>query len=44
MFDEMLYNILLYDSLYCLLKSFPNYHSVCHSNNMYAPLFNNLWW
>ena len=30
--------------LYCLLKSFPNCHSVCHPNNMYAPLFNNLWW
>ena len=24
--------------LYCLLKAFPNYHSVCHPNNMYAPL------
>ena len=24
--------------LYCLLKAFPNCHSVCHPNNMYAPL------
>ena len=24
--------------MYCLLKVFPNYHSVCHPNNMYAPL------
>ena len=24
--------------MYCLLKAFPNYHSVCHPNNMYAPL------
>ena len=30
---------MIYCCVYCLLKAFPNYHSVCHpSKNMYAPL------
>ena len=30
---------MIYCYVYCLLKAFPNYHSVCHpSKNMYAPL------
>ena len=35
MFDGMLYDIFMYGiwCLHCLLKSFPNYHCVCHSNN-----------
>ena len=32
---------MIFFCLYCLLKSFPNCHCVCHPNNMYAPLFNN---
>ena len=35
---------MIFCCLYCLLKYFPNCHSVWHPNNMYAPLFNNLWW
>ena len=35
MFNGMLYDILVYGicGLYCLLKSFPNRHCACHSNN-----------
>ena len=29
---------MIFCCVYCLLKTFPNYHSVCHQNNMYAPL------
>ena len=34
-FDGMLCDILVYGicHLYCQLKSFPNYHCVCHPNN-----------
>ena len=42
MFDEMLYNIFLYDILYCLLKSFPNCHSVCHPNKYVCTPFQQL--
>ena len=35
---------MIFCCLYCLLKYFPNCHSVWHPNNIYAPLFNNLWW
>ena len=45
MFVEMLYDIcglifccMICCCLHCLLKVFPNYHSVCHPNNIYAPL------
>ena len=28
---------MIFCCVYCLLKDFPNCHSVCHQNNMYAP-------
>ena len=29
---------MIFCCVYCLLKGFPNCYSVCHQNNMYAPL------
>ena len=39
-FDEMcmIFWFMVFCCVYCLLKSFPNCYSVCHPNNMYAPL------
>ena len=35
---------MIFCCVYCLLKAFPNCHSVCRPNNMYAPLSTKLRW
>ena len=42
MFVEMLHTLLYICCVYCLLKSFPNWHSVCHPNKYVCTPFQQL--